>query len=172
VIFSFLSSADTTSIEERAKAFGLIGVVTGLSFMGTPTLSGLLADKYGMTLPFLLATGIFVVGFIVVAVFLEESLVFTQLDSNGKLIENPTFMQRVRSLDWQAANPLHSFAMLFRKPVLVCLALMYFINYIAEEGIMDTFVLFVVARFHWDAFQIGVCFSVLGLCFVLGKCMR
>src|SRR5262245_39115483 len=49
--------SDHTAPENRAKAFGVIGVAFGVGFMFGPGIGGLLAN-YGMHVPFLAAAGL------------------------------------------------------------------------------------------------------------------
>ncbi len=47
--------SDHTRPEERAKAFGVIGVAFGFGFMFGPALGGWLGEAYGMHMPFVVA---------------------------------------------------------------------------------------------------------------------
>ena len=64
--------ADITAPEQRARAFGLIGVAFGLGFILGPGLGGLLA-RHSVTLPLFVAVGFAVVNLLVVLTLLPET---------------------------------------------------------------------------------------------------
>ena len=64
--------ADITPPEQRARAFGLIGVAFGLGFILGPALGGLLASR-SLLLPLLLAVGFALVNLVVVLTLMPET---------------------------------------------------------------------------------------------------
>jgi MFS family permease len=50
--------SDHTAPENRAKAFGIIGIAFGIGFMFGPALGGWLGDAYGMHMPFIVAASL------------------------------------------------------------------------------------------------------------------
>lgn len=50
--------SDHTAPEDRAKAFGVIGIAFGIGFMFGPALGGWLGEVYGMHMPFVVAAGL------------------------------------------------------------------------------------------------------------------
>ncbi len=65
--------SDVTTKEQRSSALGLIGAAFGVGFTIGPALGGILS-KNGYVLPALLSAGLCVVNFLVIALFLPESL--------------------------------------------------------------------------------------------------
>lgn len=64
--------ADISPPEQRARAFGLIGVAFGLGFILGPALGGLLA-RWSVTLPLLVAVGFALVNLVVVLTLMPET---------------------------------------------------------------------------------------------------
>jgi len=66
--------ADTTSGQDRAKGFGLLGAAFGLGFALGPGIGGILSFFGGYALPAVVATVIAIINFIAAIRFLPESL--------------------------------------------------------------------------------------------------
>ena len=65
--------ADSTSVDERAQYFGMMGAAFGLGFVIGPALGGFLGE-YGSRVPFFATAGLISVNLILGLVFLPESL--------------------------------------------------------------------------------------------------
>lgn len=65
--------SDHTKPENRAKAFGVIGVAFGVGFMFGPALGGLLG-KYGLHVPFLVAAGLSLLSITATATLLKNEI--------------------------------------------------------------------------------------------------
>lgn len=65
--------ADSTKGADRAKAFGFVGAAFGFGFLFGPALGGLLS-QFGLTVPFWFAAGLGLLGTILGAIFLPETL--------------------------------------------------------------------------------------------------
>ena len=66
---------DTTEAEDRAKAMGLLGAFVGFGFVSGPAIGGLLSGYGGAvhTAPFMFASGLALLGFIIAIFFVPES---------------------------------------------------------------------------------------------------
>lgn len=69
---AFAVISDSTKVEERAKAFGLIGAAFSFGFVFGPAISGLTAG-YGLAIPFIIAGVITVIAAVLTALFLPET---------------------------------------------------------------------------------------------------
>src|ERR1041385_5788209 len=65
--------SDHTKPENRAKAFGVIGVAFGIGFMFGPGIGGLLG-KYGLYVPFLVAAGLSALSITCTATLLKNEI--------------------------------------------------------------------------------------------------
>ncbi|MEK7605813.1 MAG: MFS transporter [Patescibacteria group bacterium] len=69
---AFAVISDSTKVEERAKAFGLIGAAFSFGFVFGPAISGLTAG-YSLAIPFIIAGVITVIAAVLTALFLPET---------------------------------------------------------------------------------------------------
>jgi len=69
--------------------------------------------------------------------------------------------------EWKRANPFRCFYVLIKNKFVFGVSLIYFFAFLGEAGILDTVVLFLKYKFHFEAFEIGVALSILGFCFIL-----
>lgn len=69
---AFAVISDSTKVEQRAKAFGLIGAAFSFGFVFGPAISGLTAG-YSLAIPFIIAGVITVIAAILTALFLPET---------------------------------------------------------------------------------------------------
>jgi MFS transporter, DHA1 family, multidrug resistance protein len=65
--------ADVTSVENRTKSMGLVGMSIGLGFIFGPAFGGILS-KWGMSLPFFVSSALAFATFLFVLLMLSESL--------------------------------------------------------------------------------------------------
>lgn len=97
--------SDVTTKDQRSSALGLIGAAFGVGFTIGPALGGILS-KNGYVVPALLSAGLCAVNFIVIALFLPESL---RMAKKGAANEHPS--QEAQSVK---PEPLFDIALLRR----------------------------------------------------------
>ncbi|MEB3265151.1 MAG: MFS transporter [Cyanobacteriota bacterium] len=139
--------ADISPPEQRAKAFGLIGVAFGLGFILGPALGGALA-RVSITLPLLLAVGFAVVNLTLVALLLPETLP----------AEARQPMPRKREL-----QPFHQLARVLADPRVRRLCLSFFLFFMAFNGFTGVLVLYFKQAFGWGPSLSATAFLVVGV---------
>jgi MFS transporter, DHA1 family, tetracycline resistance protein len=138
--------ADVTPPEKRAAGFGMIGAAFGLGFVVGPLLGGVLGD-IDIRLPFYVAGGLTLLNWVYGYFVLPESL--------------PP--QRRAPLRLSRANPVGAFANLTRYPVVLALAISYFLLNMAQFGLHVTWVLSMQHRFGWTPWDTGMSLAMVGV---------
>lgn len=157
--------SDHTRPENRAKAFGVIGIAFGIGFMFGPALGGWLGD-YGMHLPFLVAAGLSVLSMLATYTLLpKEDGKDPRSDGSGPGGRRP------------GAFDLAVYAEYFRRPALRRLYLQFFLFTFAFSLFTSGFALFAERRFvieewsaalgrevwvPWTAREVGFLFAFAG----------
>ena len=138
--------ADISTIENRAKNFGMIGAAFGLGFIIGPVIGGLLG-QYGARVPFYAAAALCFLNFLYGYFILPESL-----------------LKEKRSvLNLKKANPIGSFLHLKKYPKLIGLASSMFLLYVASHAIQSNWSFFTMYKFNWDEKMVGISLGVIGL---------
>ncbi len=158
--------SDHTRPENRAKAFGVIGIAFGIGFMVGPALGGVLGE-YGMHVPFLVAAGLSA---------LSMLCTYTLL---------PREDRRPRAEPAAASGPggrrpgafdFATYATYFRRPGLAALYAQFFLFTFAFSLFTSGFALFAERRFvtleggvptPWTAREVGFLFAFSGLLGIL-----
>jgi DHA1 family tetracycline resistance protein-like MFS transporter len=138
--------ADISTIENRAKNFGMIGAAFGLGFIIGPVIGGLLG-QYGARVPFYAAAALCFLNFLYGYFILPESL--------------PKEKRSVLNL--KKANPVGSFLHLKKYPKLIGLASSMFLLYVASHAIQSNWSFFTMYKFNWDEKMVGISLGVIGL---------
>jgi DHA1 family tetracycline resistance protein-like MFS transporter len=138
--------ADISTIENRAKNFGMIGAAFGLGFIIGPVIGGLLG-QYGARVPFYAAAALCFLNFLYGYFILPESL--------------PKEKRSVLNL--KKANPIESFLHLKKYPKLIGLASSMFLLYVASHAIQSNWSFFTMYKFNWDEKMVGISLGVIGL---------
>ena len=138
--------ADISTIENRAKNFGMIGAAFGLGFIIGPVIGGLLG-QYGARVPFYAAAALCFLNFLYGYFILPESL--------------PKEKRSVLNL--KKANPIGSFLHLKKYPKLIGLASSMFLLYVASHAIQSNWSFFTMYKFNWDEKMVGISLGVIGL---------
>jgi DHA1 family tetracycline resistance protein-like MFS transporter len=138
--------ADISTIENRAKNFGMIGAAFGLGFIIGPVIGGLLG-QYGARVPFYAAAALCFLNFLYGYFILPESL--------------PKEKRSVLNL--KKANPIGSFLHLKKYPKLIGLASSTFLLYVASHAIQSNWSFFTMYKFNWDEKMVGISLGVIGL---------
>ena len=139
--------ADTTSLEKRAGAFGLLGAALGLGLIVGPAVGGLLGEYGGPRAPFVFAA------------------VFSLLNAAYGLFVLPESLAREHrsAFSWKRANPLGALVLLQRHPELTGLAAVAFLTNLAQVSLPTTVVLYAMHRFNWGTGQVGLTLAVVGV---------
>lgn len=138
--------ADITAPEQRARAFGLIGVAFGLGFILGPGLGGLLA-RYAVTLPL----------FVAVAIAMVNLLVVLQLPET---LPPPDRQPLPRRRDLQ---PFSQLAAVFANPRVRRLCFAFFLFFLAFSGFTAMLVLYFRQAFGWGPGLSALAFVVVGV---------
>ena len=139
--------ADITTPENRAKAFGLIGVAFGLGFALGPGLGGLLGDV-NRILPAWAATAFALTNLVVVLGLLPET---HPMDARKQL-------PRKREL-----NPITLLARVFSKPEVRRLSVAFFGFFMTFNGFTTVLVLYLRNNFNWTEGMAGAAFALVGV---------
>ncbi len=138
--------ADVTPPEKRAGAFGLLSAAFAMGFVLGPALGGLLGSV-SPRLPFWAAAGLSLVNWLYGLFVLPESLA-----------------ARNRSrFDWRRANPVGSLRMLGRSRLLLSLSLVLLLAYVAQQSLMNVYVLYADLRFGWTDRTVGLSLAAVGI---------
>jgi len=143
--------ADNTAPENRARAFGLIGIAFGLGFFIGPSITGLLSARYGLTAPIYLA-----------AVMSATSILCTTtLLRGGRPLSAPTG-------DRWAALRLSTYMQYFARPRLRSRLFQFLFFMLSFSMFISGFALFAERRFTWQGHpfgprEIGYVFGAVGL---------
>ena len=139
--------ADITPPEQRARAFGLIGVAFGLGFIIGPFLGGQLA-RIAVTVPIWVATGFAVLNLVVVLTLLPET----------HPVSERRALPRKREL-----NPFAQIARVIGNPAVGRLALGFFLFFLAFNGFTAILVLYFKQRFNWGPELATTAFLIVGV---------
>ncbi len=141
--------ADLFPPEERGAKFGLLGGAGAAGFVLGPALGGLLGE-YGLRLPFVAAGTLALLGAAVGWFRFPETLP----------------VERRRAFTWARANPLGTLLQMRKIPLVIGLiAVIYLLN-LASQATMTTWAFYLIEKFTWSPFDIGVVTAVYGLLLV------
>jgi MFS family permease len=139
--------ADISTPENRAKAFGLIGVAFGLGFILGPAFGGLLAGV-NVTMPVWAAAGFALLNLVLVLTLLPET----------HPAEERRAMPRKRDL-----NPLSALQRVFTNPQVRRLCAAFFLFFLAFNGFTAVLVLYFKQAFNWGPGLATMAFLVVGV---------
>ena len=138
--------ADVTPLEQRAAAYGKIGVVFGLGFVLGPALGGWLGS-FDPRLPFWGAAALSLLNACYGCFVLPESL-------------PPGNRMAIR---WRRANPLGSLVLLRSHHELLGLSAVSFLGYLAHQVLPNTSVLYMSYRYGWGTAAVGLMLAGVGV---------
>jgi DHA1 family tetracycline resistance protein-like MFS transporter len=142
--------ADITPPADRAKRYGMLGAAFGIGFVIGPAMGGFLGGIH-VRLPFWVSAGLALVNGIYGLFVLPESL---PADKRGKFtLAN--------------ASPIGSFNLLRSQPVLLGLAAVIFLYYLAHQVLQSTMVLYTGYRYGWGPPTVGFFLMGVGLCSIV-----
>jgi MFS family permease len=131
--------SDHTAPQNRAKAFGVIGVAFGVGFMFGPGIGGVLAE-YGMHVPFLAAAALSLLSIIATYTLLHEE----------KPPQAPPTDAALPGGKRPGAFDIATYAEYFRRPLLGRLYFQFFLFAFAFSCFTSGFALFAERRFSAD----------------------
>jgi DHA1 family tetracycline resistance protein-like MFS transporter len=143
----FAYIADVTPEQDRARAFGLVGVAFGLGFVVGPALGGLLGG-IEPRLPFWVAAAACLINAAFGWFVLPESL--------------PP--ERRMAFEWKRANPVGAFRLLGARRELFGLASVNFLGQIAHQVLPSVTVLYMGYRYGWGETYVGLTLALVGVC--------
>ncbi|WP_158794326.1 TCR/Tet family MFS transporter [Granulicella sp. L60] len=138
--------ADVTPSERRAAAFGMLNAAFGIGFVLGPAMGGLLGNV-NPRLPFLVAGALSLINGLYGLFVLPESL--------SKENRSP--------FSWKRANPVGSLNLLNNSSMLDIAALLL-LGYIAQQSLMNVYVIYADYRFHWTDRTVGFSLAAIGIC--------
>jgi DHA1 family tetracycline resistance protein-like MFS transporter len=137
---------DVTPREKRAAAFGMLGATFGMGFVLGPALGGLLGG-ISPRLPFWVAGGLSLVNGMYGLFVLPESL--------SRENRSP--------FSWKRANPVGSVWLLGKNKVLLGMAAVLVLGYLAQQSLMNVYVIYTDFRYHWTPQTVGLSLGVVGI---------
>ena len=138
--------ADISTDDNRARNFGLVGVMFGLGFICGPVLGGQLGG-ISLRLPFFVSAALALVNWLYGYFILPESL--------------PP--ERRSNFELSKANPMGAIGNLKSYPIVAGLALAFVCMSLAQRGLENVWVLFTGYRFGWDEVMNGRVLGLVGL---------
>ena len=144
---SFAYIADVTKPEERARAFGLVGMAFGLGFVVGPAIGGLLGSV-DPRLPFWISAAACLANAAFGWFVLPESL--------------PP--EKRMEFAWKRANPIGSLRLLASHRQLLGLAAVDFLGNFAHQVLPAVFVLYAGHRYGWGEMTVGLTLAFVGIC--------
>jgi DHA1 family tetracycline resistance protein-like MFS transporter len=138
--------ADVTPPEKRAAGFGFLGAAFGLGFVIGPAFGGLLGSL-SPRLPFWVAAALSLANALYGLFVLPESL---PPEKRG-------------AFAWSRANPVGAFGLLRRHPLVLGIAGVAALSYLAHEVLPSMWVLYTDYRYHWGERAIGLTLALVGV---------
>jgi MFS family permease len=152
--------SDHTAPENRAKAFGVIGISFGIGFMFGPALGGWLGEAYGMHMPFVVAAGLSLTSILATYALLPAEPPKHALPAGGDAGPGG---RRPSPFDFRI------YAEYFRRPGLLALYGQFFLFSFAFSCFFSGFALYAERKFTtgdgqpWGAKEVGYLFAYTGL---------
>jgi DHA1 family tetracycline resistance protein-like MFS transporter len=143
---------DTTPIEKRAQAFGMVGAAFGGGFILGPVIGGILGE-FGDRIPFYAAAVLALVNVAYGYFVLGESLA----------VENR------RAFEWRRANPLGALAQIRKFPLVAGLAFAYFLYMLGHNALPSTWTYYTIEKFSWSESQIGLSLGIAGVFMIMAQ---
>ena len=139
--------ADVTPRERRAAAFGMLNSAFGIGFVLGPAIGGLLGN-INPRLPFWVAGALSLINGLYGLFVLPESLA----------------LQNRSPFSWTRANPVGSLSLLRRHAGMIAIATVLLLGYIAQQSLMNVYVIYADYRYHWTDRTVGFSLATIGVC--------
>jgi DHA1 family tetracycline resistance protein-like MFS transporter len=137
---------DVTPPEKRAGAFGMLGAAFGIGFIIGPAVGGLLGSV-NPRLPFWVSGGLSLLNGLYGLFVLPESLP----------------REHRSPFKWKRANPVGSLTLLRNNKVLLGLSAVLILGYLAQQSLMNVYVLLADYRYGWSDKAVGASLAMVGL---------
>jgi MFS transporter, DHA1 family, tetracycline resistance protein len=144
--------ADTTTVEERAQFFGLMGAAFGLGFVIGPVLGGFLGE-YGSRVPFFATAGLIFFNLIVGLIFLPES----------HAPENRRPFQIRRANPFSAMKQMKQFKIAFG-----IIGVLFLYN-MGHHALPAVWTFWGIEKFGWTPREIGYSLGFIGILMVFSQ---
>lgn len=144
--------ADTSNPTKRSQNFALVGSAFGLGFILGP-LCGSYALTWGDRVPFYLSAVCSLLGFLLITLFLKESLPASKR----------------AGFDVAKANPLGVFAFIQQHPHLQGLLLGISLIYVVTYAILSNWPYYTIYMFGWHEIQIGYSLALTGVFIIISQ---
>ncbi len=142
--------SDVVPKEKRAAAFGMLQAAFGFGFIVGPALGGWLGS-ISPRLPFWASAALSLMNAVYGFFVLPESL--------AKQNRSP--------FSWKRANPVGSVRMLSRSSTMLVLAGVLLLGYIAQNSLLNVYVVYADYRYHWSVHTVGLSLAALGALTIL-----
>lgn len=142
--------SDVTPRERRAAAFGMLQAAFGFGFIVGPALGGWLGSIHPR-LPFWTSAALSLMNAVYGYFVLPESL--------NKDNRSP--------FSWKRANPMGSVRLLTRSRTLLTLSGVLLLGYIAQNSLLNVYVVYADYRYHWSVHTVGLSLAALGAVTIL-----
>ena len=153
--------SDHTKPENRAKAFGIIGIAFGIGFTFGPVMAGWLQHRYNTSVPFLVAAGLSAGSMICTYTLLAPGV--PGADSPEPASGPPAAAAPVAPGGRRpAVFDLGVYLDYFKRPGLGSLYLQFFLYIFSFSAFMSGFALFAERQFTWTAHEVGFLFGYTG----------
>src|SRR3984893_6201823 len=139
--------ADVTPRERRAAYYGMLNSAFGVGFVLGPASGGLLGN-INPRLPFWVAGGLSLVNGLYGLFVLPESL----------------SLQNRSPFSCTRANPVGSLSLLRRHAGMIAIATVLLLGYIAQQSLMNVYVIYADYRYHWTDRTVGLLLATIGIC--------
>lgn len=151
-VIAYAYITDITPIERRAQRFGLVGAAFGVGLVIGPVIGGIIG-AWDTRAPFALASVLCLLNFIFGLFVLVESLSFAER----------------RDFRIKDSNPIGAMLRITKYPGMRGVALVYFLFVIAPFSLPSYWTFFVMEKFNWSEFDVGISQGFLGLTMVLAQ---
>lgn len=137
---------DVTPAEKRASAFGLLGAAFGMGFILGPAAGGILGN-INPRLPFWVAGALSLLNGMYGLFVLPESLPH----------------QHRSPFSWKRANPVGSLRLIKENKILLGLASVLILGYLAQQSLQNVYVLYADYRFGWTDRSVGLSLALVAV---------
>ncbi len=139
--------ADISAPEKLAANFGLLGAAFGLGFVIGPGIGGVLGDHFGPRAPFYFVAALGAANFLFGVFVLPETLA----------------KENRRPFDWKRANALGNFRQFAKYPIMLPVALVFFLSQLAHWTYPAVWSYYAEEKFAWTPGLIGASLMFVGL---------
>ncbi len=144
--------ADTTSVEERAQFFGMMGAAFGLGFVIGPVLGGFLGE-YGSRVPFFATAGLIFFNLLVGLIFLPESHT-----PNNR-----------RPFEIRRANPFSAMKQMSQFKIAFGIIGVLFLYNMGHQALPAVWTFWGIEKFDWTPREIGYSLGFIGILMVFSQ---